>query len=158
MRIPVSLAACAAALSVPVLAQDAPGPDRGAAEAPSYVWHAYTADSVAYGVPETDDRVIRIDCDAGRMVLMAAVDPEIVEDGKVQVIAWGPGGMDMIEAGVAEMGDGLNFVAPLPRRSDALAGLMAGKDITLMLKGEEWTVPGGGAPPVLGPLARRCGG
>ncbi len=158
MRLPVILAACAAVLSAPVLAQDAPETDLDAAPAQPYVWHAYTEDSIAYGVPETDDRAVRIDCEAGRMVLRGPVDPEIVDDGKVQVVAWGPGGMDMIEASVAEMGDGLNFVAPLPSPSDALDGLMKGADMTLMLLGEERAVPGAGAPAVLGPLLRRCAG
>lgn len=159
MRLPVILAAALAIIAAgPVLAQDDPGPEAEpeAVEQP-YIWHAAGGDSVAWGVPDTDDRAVRIDCEAGRMVLMAPVDPEIVEDGRVKVMAWGPGGMDMVEATTVELGDGLNFVAPLPAPSDALDGLMKGEDMTLMLLGEERVIPGEGAPAVLGPLMKRCG-
>jgi hypothetical protein len=162
MRLPVILAACAAVLTAPALAQDDPDAGLDTAEtevaAQPYVWHAYTVDSIAFGVPGTDDRAVRIDCEAGRMVLRGPVDPEIVDDGKVRLTVWGPGGMDMLEATTAGMGDGLNFVAPLPSPSDALDGLMKGADMTLMLLGEERVVPGAGAPAVLGPLLRRCAG
>lgn len=162
MRLPVILAACVAILSAPALAQDDPeaGIDTAEAEIPDqpYVWHASTEDSIAFGVPDTDDRAVRIDCEAGRMVLMGPVDPDSVDDGRVRLMAWGPGGMDMLEATTTEIGDGLNFVAPLPRQSDALDGLMKGEDLTLMLMGEERIVPGAGAPAVLGPLLKRCAG
>ncbi len=160
MRLPLILAACAAILSTPALAQDEAELEAAEGESPAqtYVWHAYTEDSIAYGVPETDDRAVRIDCEAGRMVLMGPVDPDSVEDGRVRLMAWGPGGMDMLEATTVEMGDGLNFMAPLPRPSDALDGLMKGQDMTLMLMGEERIVPGAGAPAVLGPLLKRCAG
>lgn len=88
------IAACAAVLSAPALAQDDPeaGPDAAETEASAqpYVWHAYTEDSIAYGVPGTDDRALRIDCEAGRMVLKGPVDPESVNDGRVRLMAWAP--------------------------------------------------------------------
>jgi hypothetical protein len=157
------LAVCAALLSAPALAQDDPeagidAADEDVAAEQPYVWHAAGDDSIAFGLPDSDDRAVRIDCEAGRMVLMGPVDSESVQGGKVQLMAWGPGGMDMLEATTVELGDGLNFVAPLPRRSDALDGLMKGADMTLMLMGEERTIPGEGAPAVVGPLMKRCGG
>lgn len=163
MRFPVMLAACAAILSAPALAQDDPevgidaADEEVAAEQP-YVWHAAGDSSIAFGLPDSDDRAVRIECEAGRMVLMGPVDSESVEDGKVRLMAWGPGGMDMLEGTTVELGDGLNFVATLPRQSDALDGLMKDQDMTIMLMGEERIVPGAGAAAVLGPLLKRCAG
>ncbi len=125
-----------------------------------YVWNRYTETTVAFGVPETDDRALRIDCEGGKtLVLSAPVDPDLAgADGKIRVIASTDAGLDMIEGEVIELGDGPNFSAPLPRPSDAIAGLLAGSDLTIILLGEERVIPGAGAAAVLGPLIKACGG
>jgi len=152
----LSLAVLAvAALSAPAVAREDP-----AAGASGYVWNAYTDTSVAFGVPDTDDRALRIDCEGGKtLVLITPVDPDSAgSDGLVRIIASTDAGMDMLEGGLIELGDGPNVSAQLPSPSDAVTGLMAGNDLTLMLLGEERVIPGAGAAAVLGPLLRVCGG
>eukprot|EP01035_Chromulina_nebulosa_P012249 gene12249-16337_t len=116
-------------------------PAEGAA---AYVWNTYTDTSIAFGVPDTDDRALRIDCEGGKtLVLITPVDPDSAgSDGLVRIVASTDAGMDMLEGGLIELGDGINVSAPLPRPSDALTGLMAGGDLTLMLLGEERVIPG----------------
>jgi hypothetical protein len=155
MRYP-SLAILAVVVwTAPAAAREAP-----AEGASAYVWNTYTDTSIAFGVADTDDRALRIDCEGGKtLVLITPVDPDSAgSDGLVRVIASTDAGMDMLEGGLIELGDGPNVSAPLPRPSDAVAGLMAGGDLTLMLLGEERVIPGAGAAAVLGPLLRTCGG
>lgn len=125
-----------------------------------YVWNAYTETSIAFGVPDTDDRALRIDCEGGKtLLLITPVDPSLAgPDGRINIVASSDAGMDMIQGALIELGDGVNVSAPLPSPSDALAGLMAGGDLTLMLLGEERVIPGAGAAAVLGPLLKACGG
>lgn len=150
MRLIAPMLLALSLLAAPAVAQD---------EQP-YVWNAYTGTSVAFGVPDTDDRALRIDCEGGEtLVLIAPVDPSLAgPDGRINIVASSDAGLDMITGGLIELGDGPNVRAPLPSPSDALAGLMAGGDLTLMLLGEERVIPGAGAAAVLGPLLKACGG
>jgi hypothetical protein len=149
-----------AVLAVAVWTAPAVARDEPAEGTPPYVWNAYTDTSIAFGVPDTDDRALRIDCAGGKtLVLITPVDPDSAgSDGLVRIVASTDAGMDMLEGGLIELGDGINASAPLPKPSDAVAGLMAGGDLTLMLLGEERVIPGAGAAAVLGPLLRACGG
>ena len=148
-----------AVLAVAVWIAPAAAREDPAAGASAYVWNTYTDTSIAFGIPDTDDRALRIDCEGGKtLVLIAPADPGSAgSDGRIRVIASTDAGMDMLEGELIELGDGPNVSAPLPSPSDALAGLMAGGDLTLMMLGEERVIPGAGAAAVLGPLIKACG-
>ncbi len=125
------LALCA--LASPAVARDGSG----------YVWHeAVPGESVQYGVPDSDDRALRIDCNArGKVAIMGPTASTEPEGGVVTVLLQTPGGSARwLRGDVIEMGDGPNFHVVVKPDDAALTGLLAGKGITVGSMGDSWTV------------------
>ncbi len=123
-----------------------------------YRWHtAHENESAQYGVPDSDDRALRLDCEPSGLI--SIMGPTAAEAGKpVKVILQGKGGRRTLDGMVVELGDGNNFSVEVEASDDAVATLMAGGDLTVGSAGDEWTVPGKGAAKALAPVLRTCAG
>ncbi|MDO8297733.1 MAG: hypothetical protein Q7T19_15000 [Caulobacter sp.] len=142
----LTVLAAAAAASKPARAQD-------------YVWHAaIPGESVQYGVPDTDDRGLRIDCEGrGRLSIMGPTASEGAEGSALDVrLRVPPAPPRTVPGDVIALGDGANFHVVVAPGDPALAALLAGKDLTVGSAGDVWTVPGAGAPRVLADLLAAC--
>jgi opacity protein-like surface antigen len=139
------LAAVAAlACAAPAAAQDSS----------RYVWNlAYEGESAQYGVPDSDDRAGRIDCEpSGMLSLMASTASDVPPGGSVKVTV----GKRTLDGIVVEMGDGNNFSVELAADDPDILALVAGKDLTIGSTGDTWSLPGKGAAKVLKPLLALC--
>lgn len=142
-------AALVVALALPVLAR---------ADVGSYGWN--TLDDgmiVQYGVPDSDDRAIRLDCaGGGRIGIMGPSATELAEGAALSVTFKGRAGSTAHRGKVVMMGDGANFAVTVAASDDAVATLLAGKDLTVAQGRDSWTIPGKGAARVLKPMLARC--
>ena len=126
-----------------------------AAEGRHYIWNDDApGQTVAYGVPDTDDRALRIDCVKGRLSISGPADADETE--RVQVRITSRAGARTFRSGVTEAGDGPNFTVAVTERDDALVTLLAGRPVTIAVKDDVWSVPGKGAAKVLAPLIKGC--
>ncbi len=126
-----------------------------AAEGRHYVWNDYIpGQTVAYGVPDTDNRALRIDCIKGRLSISGPADAD--ESERVQVRITSRAGTRTFRSEVTEAGDGPNFTIAVTARDDILKTLKSGRSIRIRVKDEGWTVPGEGAAKVLAPLIKSC--
>lgn len=142
-RVVLLTAVAALALSGPVLAGDN-----------SYRWHlTHDGESAQYGVPDSDDRAGRIDCEAsGDLNIMATTGSDSPPGGPVKVTI----GSRVLDGLVVELGDGANFSVELPADDPDILALAAGRDLTIGSAGDTWTLPGKGAAKVLKPLLALC--
>lgn len=131
------------------------GGDGGA----GYVWHTTNDnESAQYGVPDSDDRALRLDCEpSGRISIMGPTAAE-TEGQTVQVVLQGRTGRRTAPGVVIALGDGNNFSVEVDPTDDAVATLMAGHDLIVGSAGDEWTVPGKGAARALAPVLKSCQG
>jgi hypothetical protein len=124
----------------------------------TYSWHtALPGESVQYGLPETDDRALRIDCRRGAgLQILGPSGIQISENMPTQV-TFRRGTDRIVLLGVTvSMGDGLNFAVPVAPEELPIAALLAGEPITIEHGDTIWEIPGAGAPAVLAPLAAAC--
>ena len=114
-------------------------------DANARLWHG--ADGVAaYGVPETDDRLIGLGCaspDELRLFLPS-------DGGTSRVLINGEGH----DGEIAEAGDGLNVILLLSTDSAPVRAMLADGPLTIEAD-REWTVPGGGAE-IVSELIQSC--
>jgi hypothetical protein len=136
----------AATVAAPALAQDAS----------QYRWHLTAeGESAQYGIPDSDDRAGRIDCEpSGGLSLMATTGSDSAPGGPVKVTV----GKRQLDGVVVELGDGPNFFVELATDDPDILALLAGKDLTIGSAGDTWTLPGKGAAKVLKPLLTKCAG
>lgn len=130
-----------------------------AARAQDYVWHAaIPGESVQYGVPDSDDRALRIDCEGrGRLSIMGPTASEAAEGSPLDVrLQVPPAPARVLPGEVIALGDGANFHTLVAPGDPALAALLAGKELTVGSAGDVWTVPGTGAPRLLAELLAAC--
>lgn len=134
----------AGALTTPALAQDAG----------DYVWHLTAeGESAQYGIPDSDDRAGRIDCEpSGMLNLMAGTASEAAAGEPVKVNV----GERVLDGLIVALGDGNNFSVELPADDPDILALVAGKDLTIGSAGDTWSLPGKGAAKVLKPLLATC--
>jgi hypothetical protein len=119
-------------------------------------WTTAEQDSAQYGVPESDDRGLRLDCEPSGMISIMGPTAAEPEGSKVMVTLQGRGGRRTLEGFVVALGDGNNFNVEVEADDDAVATLMAGHDLIVGSAGDEWTVPGKGAARALGPVLKVC--
>jgi hypothetical protein len=125
---------------------------------PAYSWNVIApGETVQYGIPQTDDRAIRIDCRPdGRLVILGPSGVDLPENVPTRV-TFRRGTEAVTLLGVtAYMGDGMNFEVPVAAGELPIATLLAGAPLTLVHGDSTWEVPGAGAPAVLGPLVEAC--
>lgn len=122
-----------------------------------YVWHTtHENESAQYGVPDSDDRALRIDCEpSGKLSIMGptSADPA---GSAVQVELRGWSGTRHLPGTVVELGDGNNFAVEVEPDDDAISTLMGGADLIVGSVGDLWTIPGKGAAKALAPVIEVC--
>ena len=129
-----------------------------AQEVGRYGWNAMDDGAIVqFGVPDTDDRAIRLDCaDKGRIGIMGPVDTDEPEGAKIGVTLKGRSSVKRHVGEVIDMGDGPNFAVVVTPNDDAVTTLLAGHDLTLIVGEDEWSVPGKGAAKLVKPLVAVC--
>jgi hypothetical protein len=137
------------ALALPVFAR---------ADVAPYGWNMLDDGMIVqYGVPDSDDRAIRLDCTArGRIGIMGPSATELAEGAAISVTFKGRAGSKLHRGEVVMMGDGANFSVVVAASDDAVTTLLAGKDLVLAQGRDTWTIPGKGAARVLKPMLARC--
>jgi hypothetical protein len=123
-----------------------------------YSWNVMTeGEIVQYGVPQTDDRALRIDCrPGGGLQILGPSGAELPENTPTRV-TFRRGTDSITVLGVTVyMGDGINFAVPVASDELPIAALLAGEPITVVHGDASWEVPGAGAAAVLGPLVEAC--
>ncbi len=124
--------------------------------ATDYRWWT-TGESAQFGLPDTDDRAFRLDCEpSGGFSVMAPTGADVPEGGKVRVILQGKAGRRTADGVLIELGDGPNFQVKIKPDDDIVRTLMAGGDVTIGSAGDEWSVPGKGAAKALKPVLATC--
>lgn len=123
-----------------------------------YAWHtAMAGESVQYGVEGSDDRALRIDCEPGRGLVILGPSGGETDENRPTQVTFRHGAQSLRVLGVTvAMGDGINFTAPVQANELPIATLLAGAPLTIEHGEASWTVPGEGAPAVLGPLVEAC--
>lgn len=124
-----------------------------AQEPQRYRWH--TADpgvSVQYGVPDTDDRALRIDCVPGGAIEIAGPTSTDGEGDATTVTLSGK----TYKGQLMELGDGTNFNVRVGRADPVIKALLAGKAVTVTEAGQRYSIPGKGAPAHLTRLLNAC--
>ncbi|NGM50521.1 hypothetical protein G5B46_12960 [Caulobacter sp. 602-2] len=134
------------------------GPEPGAEPDSGYRWNtAMPGQSVQYGLPESDDRLLRIDCDEhGRIEIggPAGVDGQ---EGERVTVTFGEGdAARTLPALLAMAGDGMNFYAQVASDDPALRTLLAGRPLKVTQGDDSWEVPGLGAAAELEPFLQAC--
>ncbi len=152
MRLPLILIGVSAvALSGVAEARQASSP---------YRWHATNeGESAQYGVPDSDDRALRIDCEpSGSLSVMGPTGYDGAPGDRLPVVLQGRGGRRVMNGSVVELGDGYNFFVEVAPTDDFVATLLAAEPVTVGSAGDEWTVPARGAPEALKPVIASCAG
>ena len=152
MRLPVILAGLLiVGLTGEAEARQSPSP---------YRWHTTNEnESAQYGIPDTDDRALRIDCEpSGRLSIMGPTAYDGAPGDRLPVVLQGRAGRSTLTGTVIELGDGYNFFVEIPPADDIVATLLAGQPVTVGSAGDEWTVPAQGAAAALRPVLATCAG
>lgn len=113
----------------------------------SYRWHATNNnESAQYGVPDSDERALRIDCEpSGSLSVMGPTAYDGAPGDRLPVLLQGRAGRRTLTGKVIELGDGYNFLVEVAPTDDVVTTLLAGKQVTVGSAGDEWTVPAKGA-------------
>jgi hypothetical protein len=126
-----------------------------------YVWNTYIPGrTVAFGIPDTNHRAARIDCEAreGKPHLFLG-GPVSGQVGKVMALEiTGRAGVKVFRSWIVDAADGPNFSFQIDGGEDLIQTLMAGGDVRISTQGAVRTLPGEGAAAVLGPLLNACPG
>jgi hypothetical protein len=119
-----------------------------------YRWHR-TADgtSVQFGVPETDDRALRIDCHGGRIEIIGPVNSNAAERTRTSV---GFAGGEVRGGTIEMLGDGPNFVASLDPADPVIAAALAQPRLVIVTPDTHLSLPAEGARAVVEPLLADC--
>ena len=125
-----------------------------------YRWHMTNDnESAQYGIPDTDDRALRIDCESsGALSVMGPTGYDGAPGDRLPVILQGQGGRRSTAGAVIELGDGYNFFVEVQPNDDIITTLLAGKPVTVGSAGDEWTVPANGAAAALKLVIKACEG
>jgi len=119
-----------------------------------FVWHT-TGDemSVQFGVPETDDRALRIDCQDGQLLIIAPASTNAAE-GTPTTASFQNGHR---RAGtISYLGDGPNFVVPVAPTDPVIETLMTEGRIRIDTPESVVSVSGAGGSALLRSLLGRC--
>ncbi len=136
--------------------RDVSGHPRALLAGSRYVWSTYLpGQAIEYGVPETDDRSLRIDCAAAGLEISGPSPVDLGEGAKI-TLTFTIGGEKFSRNGTISEGDGSVFDAPVSTGDPIIAALLRGGEIEVGLGGYAWRVPGEGAERVLRPLIAAC--
>jgi len=115
-----------------------------AAPESGYLWHtAQPGESVQYGVPDTDDRLLRIDCgEDGRIKIGGPAGVNGPEGAQVTATFGEGAAARTLPVLLAEAGDGTNFYAVVAPDDPALQTLLAGHSLSVAQGEHSWGGPG----------------
>jgi hypothetical protein len=156
-RISPTILATAAAGLVLVSAVSSPAANRYSA--PKYKWTIDDEDgpNVQFGVPDTDDRAIRLACGPqGQISVMGPAETEGPEGAKISVTFRGVAQTTAHIGEVGYAGDGFNFEVIVDPSDDAIVTLLTGRDLMVVQGANTWMIPGNGAAKVLKPMLHEC--
>jgi hypothetical protein len=144
---PLAAVAMGAVLASPAVARDGP-----------HSWNTMNDGAIVqFGAPDTDERAIRLDCAGkGLIGVMGPADTDLEEGARIAVTLKGRTDAKRYVGEVVGMGDGPNFSVKVAPGDDAVTTLLAGRNLTLIVGKDEWSVPGKGAAKVLKPLLAIC--
>lgn len=111
---------------------------------------------MAFGVPDTDDRALRLICSkhGRRWLISGPINADIGKTITIKMIA--ATSARTFKSKVGEDGNGPNYAIEVGPDDDAIHTLMAGKPLRFEALGYHWAVPAVGAAKVLGPLLKHC--
>ena len=119
-----------------------------------YVWHsAENGMSVQFGVPETDDRAFRVDCEGGMLFIIAPANTNAPE-GTSTTAAFQNG--ERRAGTISYLGDGPNFVVPLAPTDPLIRTLLTNGRIRIDALDTVVSVAGSAGLALLQPLVERC--
>jgi hypothetical protein len=123
-----------------------------------YSWHvAVAGESVEYGIPQTDDRGLRVTCPAGRGLHVEGPAGDAAVENLPTQIRFRSGEELVTMVGIVVLtGDGLGFSVPVGRDELPIRALLAGQPLTIERGELGWTVPGEGAAALIAPLVAAC--
>jgi hypothetical protein len=123
----------------------------------AYSWNTYEPGrSIQFGLADTDDRSLRIDCAAHGRVDIIAPSMSSAAEGAVVRVRFVVAGATETRRGVLAVGDTPEFVANVPASDPVIQALMRDEPVVVRHAGAVWRVPGKGAQRVLGPLLKAC--
>ncbi len=126
-----------------------------------YVWNAYIPGrTVAFGIPDSNQRALRIDCEAREghlhLFLGGLVNAAVGTTTALEITS--RAGLKIFRSWVVPAADGANFSFQIDAHEDLIRTLMDGGSIRISAVGQARTIPGEGAAAVLGPLLKVCAG
>jgi hypothetical protein len=125
-------------------------------EKSGYVWHsANGGESVQFGVPDTDDRAFRVDCDNNQLLVIAPANTNASE-GTARVAIF-PNG-EQRTAVISYLGDGPNFVVTIAPNDPVIAQILMPGRIRIHTPDSVVSVPNEGGLGLLRSLVQRCRG
>ncbi|WCT73734.1 hypothetical protein PQ455_00435 [Sphingomonas naphthae] len=129
-----------------------------ASAAPAYRWIAYMpGEAIQYGIADTDERALRIDCGARDGLSIAGPSAIDGAEGSRTNVGFGVRRQVRRHSGrLIGLGDGLNFTVDVNYDDPAVAALRAGFPVTVYHGDTAWKVPATNAERVLRPLIRAC--
>ena len=132
-----------------------------AASQGDYVWNAYIPGrTVAFGLPDTNQRALRIDCEPREghlhLFLGGPVNAAVGTTTALEITS--KAGIKIFRSWVVQAADGANFSFQIDPDEDFIHTLMEGGSIRISAVGQARTIPGDGAAEVLGPLLKVCAG
>ena len=127
----------------------------------AFVWNDYIPGrTIAYGIPDTDNRSLRIDCEQreGKLHLFLGGPVSGVVGHVMALEITRRAGLKIFRSWIVDAADGPNFSFQIDAGEDLIQTLMAGGDVRISTQGSTRTIPGEGAAAVLGPLLKACPG
>jgi hypothetical protein len=122
-----------------------------------YSWNTIVPHRAAqFGVPETDDRSLRVDCKPPGTLSITGPTPSDREDGARISVQFAAPGFHEIRSATVSHGDVTQFTATVEGRDKAIQTLLAGRALSISTAGSSWTVSGEGAGAVLRPILAAC--
>jgi hypothetical protein len=148
-------------LALLLAAAELAGPPKAYVWPKAYIWNEYIPGrTIAYGIPDTGQRAVRIDCEQreGQLHLFLG-GPAGGTVGHVMALEiTSRAGTKIFRSWIVDAADGPNFSFEIAGSEDLIATLMAGGDVRISTQGTVRTIPGEGAAAVLGPLLKACPG
>lgn len=120
-----------------------------------YRWHAADSGmSVQFGLPETDDRLLRIDCSEGDLLVMTPMTGGVVDEAPPATF-WGA---DRRSGTIVELGDRTNLAVRLKRSDPLVKRLLRSPRISIAARNWTLSVANEGGQHLLRALVERCTG
>ena len=119
-----------------------------------YTWHtAENGTSVQFGVPETDDRAFRVDCENGKLLVIAPAGTNAPQGSPTTAVFQNG---EKRPGTISYLGDGPNFVVSVAPTDPVVATLFTDGRIRIDTPETVVSVPGAGGAALLHTLVERC--